>query len=66
MNAEAMTKERVKEKFRAEGKTIKSWAQEQGYPINSVYRVLNGFDKAAWGRAHEIATKLGMKSVDTE
>ena len=66
MNAAAMNREQVKAKFRAEGKTIKSWAQERGYPINSVYRVLNGFDKAAWGRAHEIAIQLGLKQVEVE
>lgn len=57
-----LTPDQVKKNFRAEGKTITTWAKERGYPVNSVYRVLNGFDKAAWGRAHEIAVALGLKS----
>lgn len=52
----------VKSKFRREGKTFTEWASENGYPRNAVYRVLNGFDKANYGRAHEIAVKLGLKS----
>jgi gp16 family phage-associated protein len=58
----ALTPDQVKERFRAEGKTITAWAKENGYRVNSVYRVLNGFDKAAWGRAHEIAVRLGLKN----
>ena len=56
-----MTPLQVKNKFRAEGKTFTQWADEHGYPRNAVYRVLNGFDKANYGRAHEIAVKLGLK-----
>jgi gp16 family phage-associated protein len=57
-----MSPSQVKSKFRREGKTFTEWAVEHGYPRNAVYRVLNGFDKANYGRAHEIAVKLGLKS----
>jgi hypothetical protein len=57
-----MTPEQVKAKFRREGKTFTQFAQEHGYSRNSVYRVLNGFDKGNYGRSHEIAVKLGLKS----
>lgn len=57
-----MTPEQIKSKFRREGKTFTEWADEHGYPRNSVYRVLSGSDKAHYGRAHEIAVKLGLKS----
>ncbi len=60
-----MTPIQVKAKFRREGKTITQFAQEHGYSRNSVYRVLNGFDKGNYGRAHEIAVKLGLKSDDS-
>ena len=58
-----MTANEVKAKFKYEGKTITQWALDNGYNRNSVYRVLNGFDKANYGRAHEIATKLGLKNA---
>lgn len=59
-----MTPAQVKARFRQEGKTIAQWAEENGYKRGSVYRVLNGFDKAHYGRAHEIAVKLGMKKTE--
>lgn len=56
-----MTPEQVKAKFRAQGKTLTDWAKEHGYARNAVYRVLNGFDRGNYGKAHEIAVKLGLK-----
>lgn len=57
-----MTADQIKTKFRREGKTLTEWAAENGYTRNAVYRVLNGTDKAYYGKAHEIAVKLGLKS----
>jgi len=54
--------DQIKANLRRQGKTISQWAEEHGYSRNSVYRVLNGIDKAHYGRAHEIAVKLGLKS----
>jgi len=56
-----MTPEQVKAKFRAQGKTLTDWAKENGYSRNAVYRVLNGFDRGHYGKAHDIAVKLGLK-----
>jgi gp16 family phage-associated protein len=56
-----MTKDQVKQKFRREGRTFTGWANENGYKPHQVIRVLNGFDKGNFGRAHEIAVKLGLK-----
>lgn len=56
-----MTSQQVKARLRQQGKTITQWAAEHGYARESVYRVLNGVDKAHYGRAHEIAVKLGLK-----
>ncbi|GAB0056733.1 hypothetical protein SIID45300_01044 [Candidatus Magnetaquicoccaceae bacterium FCR-1] len=54
----------IKERnFRARGLTVKSWASMNGFPVEAVYRVLNGQLKANFGRAHQIAVALGMKSV---
>ncbi|MGE4404465.1 DNA-binding protein [Pseudomonas sp.] len=60
----ALTAEQVKQRFKSRGKTITAWAEENGYTRNEVYRVLNGQAKANYGKAHEIAVKLGMKHPD--
>ncbi|WP_435609876.1 DNA-binding protein [Pseudomonas knackmussii] len=57
----ALTADQVKERFRLAGKTFTDWANENGYTRNEVYRVLNGQAKANYGKAHEIAVKLGLK-----
>ena len=58
-----MTANKIREQFRQRGETITEWALKNGYKRNEVYRVLNGQCKAYYGRAHEIAVKLGLKSV---
>lgn len=62
----ALTAEQVKERFRQRGKTFTEWAEENGYTRNEVYRVLNGQAKANYGKAHDIAVKLGMKVTDPD
>lgn len=57
----AQTADQVKERFRLAGKTFTAWAKENGYTRNEVYRVLNGQAKANYGKAHDIAVKLGLK-----
>lgn len=56
-----LSPEQVKKQFHASGKTITEWAAENGYTRNEVYRVLNGQAKAHYGKAHEIAVRLGLK-----
>lgn len=56
-----MTVQHFKTSLRRQGKTIRQWAEENGFPVASVYRVLNGVDKANYGRAHDIAVKAGIK-----
>lgn len=56
-----MTPEKIKQSHRSRGITFTQWAKDNGYTRNEVYRVLNGQAKAYYGRAHEIAVKLGMK-----
>jgi len=57
-----LTPEQVKTQFRQAGRTITDWALEHGYSRNAVYRVLNGQAKAHYGKAHDIAVKLGLKA----
>ncbi len=56
-----MTPEQLKQKFRREGLTFTAWAKENGYHPRNVIRLVNGFDKGHFGKAHEIAVKLGLK-----
>ncbi|MDD5249664.1 MAG: DNA-binding protein [Rhodocyclaceae bacterium] len=57
-----MTSEQIKTRLRRQGITLTQWAKDHGYPRADVYRVLNGQYKCHYGRAHEIAVKLGMKA----
>lgn len=57
-----MTAQHFKATLRRQGKTIRQWAAEHGYPAGAVYRVLNGVDKAHFGRAHDIAVAAGIKT----
>lgn len=61
-----MTVPRFKALLRSQGKTIRQWSEENGYPVNAVYRVLNGIDKGTFGRAHDIAVRAGIKSVQPD
>ena len=64
-NQKVLTPEQVKQRFKQRGITVTKWAEEHGFKRNAVYRVLNGFDKAHYGQAHDIAVTLGLKSSDT-
>lgn len=59
-----MTPDQVKQRFRQRGQTFSQWARDHGYRVNQVLRVLNGFDKGHYGKAHEIAVKLGLKASE--
>lgn len=56
------TPEEVKKRLYKEGKTIKQWAEENGYTPAQVYRVMRGENKALYGEGHNIAVKIGLKS----
>lgn len=56
-----LTSAQIKQRFEARGETISAWARANGYTVQEVYRVLNGQSKAKYGKAHQIAVKLGMK-----
>lgn len=62
----ALTPDQVRQRLRQRGKTLTQWAAEHGFDRKAVYRVINGADKAYYGRAHEIAVALGLKVVEVE
>lgn len=51
----------VKARFAAQGTPVSKWADDNGYPRDAVYRVLNGFTPCKRGRMHDIAVALGIK-----
>lgn len=51
----------IKQRLYEQGITVKTWSEANGYPTQEVYKILNGERKALYGRAHEIAVKLGLK-----
>jgi gp16 family phage-associated protein len=57
-----LTPDQVKDQFQKRGLTFSGWAKTNGYRVNEVYRILNGQSKAKYGKAHEIAVKLGLKA----
>ncbi|QYN44479.1 DNA-binding protein [Gilliamella sp. ESL0441] len=61
--SKVLTPQQVKQQFQQEGKTIKSWAIENGYHPVVVYNVLNGLSRAHRGKTHDIAVKLRLKQA---
>lgn len=62
MTHKTLTADQVKEQFKACGLTVTAWARKHKLPRAEVYRVLNGQSKARYGRGHEIAVMLGIKT----
>ncbi len=60
------TPAQVKREYRAKGVTIASIARENNWRPQDVYKVLNGQIKGNFGKSHEIAVFLGLKSSQTE
>lgn len=57
------TPQQVRSELHQRGETITSWCKQNNCSRNLVYQVLNGLCKARYGKAHEIAVKLGLKST---
>ncbi|GMV55368.1 MAG: hypothetical protein AMXMBFR6_11730 [Betaproteobacteria bacterium] len=58
-----MTPEDFKRSLRAQGKTIRQWAEENNFDPTGVYRLLRGQDRGNYGQAHEIAVAAGIKPL---
>lgn len=61
MTTQVLTKEMVYDRLYANGETVKSWAEKNGYKYQQVLDVTTGRSKATRGLGREIAIKLGMK-----
>lgn len=55
-----------KARLRAKGIPQKKWAEERGYHPTYVSRILNGSVKASYGKAHEIASAMGLKPASNQ
>jgi gp16 family phage-associated protein len=53
--------EQIKQRFKQQGLTFTQWAKDNDFPVNKVHRVMAGIEKGNYGKAHEIAVKLGLK-----
>ena len=62
----ALTPDQVRQQLRKRGETLTRWAAANGFDRDAVYRVMNGRDKAHYGRAHDIAVALGLKVPEEE
>lgn len=61
-----MTPDQIKRHLRDRGITIKQWAEEHGFAHEDVYQVLQGRNKASFGKGHRIAVALGLKKAPAE
>lgn len=59
--SKALSPEQVRERLRARGETLASWARKHGYRYQAVCRVMGGQAKGYFGLSHEIAVALGLK-----
>lgn len=60
------TPEEVREDFKRRGDTLAAFARRNGWKPHQVYTVMGGVFKGHYGRAHEIAVKLGLKEDVSE
>lgn len=63
---EAKTPEQIRQDFKRRGDTLAAFARRNGYKPYQVYTVMSGVFKGNYGRAHEIAVKLGLKENVSE
>ena len=56
------TPDHVKADFLAKGITVSSWARKHNWTPRQVSLVLNGQIKGHYGKGHDIAVALGLKT----
>jgi gp16 family phage-associated protein len=56
-----MTPQEAKAVLQSKGVNVTKWAEEHGFTLQGVYRVLNGRTACLRGEAHRIAVALGIK-----
>lgn len=51
----------IKTRLREQGMTLKQWAEQKGYPYDTVSCVVRGVNRGTYGLGHRIAVGLGLK-----
>lgn len=59
-----MTADQFKAQLRHQGKTLRQWADENGFQHDKVYRTFNGVYKGHYGEPHEILVRAGVKTPE--
>lgn len=54
---------RTRAEFKQAGRSISEWARSQGFEPSLVYTVLSGRNRGTRGKSHEIAVRLGLKTL---
>nr|WP_309594675.1 DNA-binding protein [Moraxella osloensis] len=60
-NMNTIDKDKIYQRLFQQGKTLKQWAEENGYTYQTAIRVVNGTHKAIRGEGLAIAIDLGIK-----
>lgn len=60
-DASALSADEVKTRLKERGLTLKQWAEQRGYPYDTVSCVVRGINRATYGMGHRIAIELGLK-----
>ncbi len=66
MQKQPLTREQAKARIKSQGIPITEWARRNGFTPRQVTLVLNGQLKGNFGKAHEVAVKLGLKADDQQ
>lgn len=56
----APTANQIKHRLRREGKTLKSWAQENGFSYRTVSDTVRGLRKGNYGECRDVRQALGL------
>lgn len=64
--AHVKTPDQVRKEMEARGETLAAFARSNGFDPKDVYRVMGGVFKGKYGRSHQIAVKLGLKTGEVQ
>ncbi len=60
LKMEGLSRTEVRQQLRLRGVTVAAWAEANGFPVQSVYAVLNGRSSGLWGLSQQIAAALKL------
>jgi len=60
-NKHLKSRDEVRKQFKKAGMTIRQWAKDNKFNERIVYAVISGENQGNYGKAHEVAVRLGLK-----